>query len=111
MKALSWISVVLGAWMIVAGLGMSAAVGTVMTERIVAGLVIVLLALGVIATSRALLAWLVAVAGLWTVVAPAVLNYRGTGVSRLNDLIVGVLVLLLGVFTAISRPSVTRTHA
>lgn len=111
MKPLSLLTAVLGAWMIVAGFGWSGASPTVMTERIVAGVVIVLLALGVIATSRVAFAWLVALAGVWTLVAPSALHYRGTAALRPNDLIVGVLVLLLGFFTAISRPAVIRTHA
>ena len=104
-KALSWINVVLGVWMIVAGFALSAAVAPVMGERIVAGIVIVLLALGVIATRRPVFAWLIALAGLWTLIAPAVLNYAELGLLRTNDIVVGVLVLLLGFFSAISRPA------
>jgi hypothetical protein len=111
-KALSLICVVLGAWLIAAGLAWSADVAIVMGERIVAGILIVALALGVFATASASLAWLVALAGLWTAVAPTLLHYGSVGVGSPNDLIVGVLVLLLGFFAAISKGSAAvGTHA
>jgi len=110
MKAFSWINFVLGLWLIVAGFALSATARPVMTEEIVLGVIIACLAFGAIMRPAPLLSWLVAIAGLWTIVAPMVMNY-GIRASRGNDIIVGVIVLALGVANAIHRQELVRTNA
>ncbi len=48
------------------------------------------------------LSWLVALAGLWEVIAPFGLRY-GSGVAMYNAVIVGVILIVLGVWAALSN--------
>src|SRR5262249_16987351 len=110
MKAFSWINFVLGLWLIVAGFALSTTARPVMTEEIVLGIIIACLAFASIVRPAPILGWLIAIAGLWTLGAPLVMNY-GQRASRGNDIIVGIIVLALGVANAVSRQELVRTHA
>lgn len=108
MKALSWINFILGLWLIVAGFVFSATARPVMTEEIVLGIVIACLAAIAATRPSFVISWLVALAGLWTLIAPAVLSYAGMRISRGNDIVVGVVVLVLGIANAVIRQSPVR---
>jgi len=108
---LSWINFILGLWLIVAGFVLSNGAGAIMAEEIVLGIIIALLALGSINSSNPGIAWCVAVAGLWTLLAPAMINYSAFAASKANDVTVGIVVLVLGFANAIYRQSPVRTHA
>ena len=111
MKALSWINFILGLWLIVAGFALSMAWRPVMAEEIVLGIIIACLAAMAANRPSPVISWLVAIAGLWTLIAPAVINYAGARVSRGNDIVVGIVVLVLGIANAVYRESPVRTHA
>ena len=111
MKVITWINFLLGLWLIAAGFILSSGAQPVMTEEIVVGIVIACLALAATVTESAALNWLIAVAGLWTLIAPAALNYVGMHASRTNDIIVGIVVLVLGGANALSRQAPVRTTA
>jgi hypothetical protein len=111
MKAFSWINFVLGLWLIVAGFVLSSTARPVMAEEIVLGVIIACLAFAASVRPSSILSWLVALAGLWTLLAPIVMNY-GMRASRGNDIVVGIIVLALGVSNAIYRQQMpVRTHA
>ncbi|HEY7170435.1 MAG TPA: SPW repeat protein [Vicinamibacterales bacterium] len=110
MKAFSWINFILGLWLIVAGFVLSATARPVMTEEIILGIIIACLAFAAALRPAPILSWLVAIAGLWTLVAPMVMKY-GLTASRGNDIIVGIIVLALGVSSAVYRQDVARAHA
>jgi hypothetical protein len=105
MKALTWINFILGLWLIVAGFAISQGVRPVMAEEIVLGIIIACLAVISAARPSTVISWLVAVAGLWTVLAPAAMDYTRAASSRANDVVVGVLVLVLGIANALYRES------
>jgi hypothetical protein len=109
MKALSWINFILGLWLIVAGFALSAGARPVMAEEIVMGIIIACLAAISVARPLAVINWLVAIAGLWTLIAPAVIRYNGMTASRSNDIVVGIIVLVLGIANAVYRPTRVRT--
>ena len=111
MKAFSWINFVLGLWLIVAAFALSPTARPVMTEEIVLGVIIACLALASTVRPLPILSWLVAIAGLWTLVAPMVMKYGILRASRGNDIVVGIIVLALGVSNAIYRQEPVRTHA
>ena len=111
MKALTWINFILGLWLIVVGLTLSKAVGPVMTEEIVLGIIIAGVAAVAAGRPTAAMSWLVAVAGLWLLIAPAAIDYRGMAASRANDIVVGIVVLVLGIANATFRESAVRTRA
>jgi SPW repeat len=110
MKAFSWINFILGLWLIVAGFALSATARPVMTEEIILGVIIACLAFASIMRPAPVLSWLIAIAGLWTLVAPMVMHYA-VRASRGNDIIVGIIVLALGVSNAVYRQDLVRTHA
>ena len=110
MRVLSWITFILGLWLIFAGFTTGRAVPGVMTEEIVLGIIIAALSLAVVRTGNTGLSWLVALAGLWTLIAPAVVNYTAVPRARGSDITVGVIVLILGVLNALYRPAAVRTH-
>jgi len=110
-KALSWINFILGLWLIVAGFTVSQGAGPAMAEEVVLGIIIALLAIGSANSTSPAIAWCVAIAGLWTLLAPAVINYTMHSVSRSNDIVVGIIVLILGIANAVYRQSPVRTHA
>jgi hypothetical protein len=58
----------------------------------------------------AIFSWLLAIAGLSTLVAPMVMN-DGVRPSRGNDIIVGIIVLALGVANAVYRQDLVRVRA
>jgi hypothetical protein len=111
MKAFSWINFVLGLWLIVAAFALSSTARPVMTEEIILGVIIACLAAASAVRPSPILSWLVAIAGLWTLVAPMVMNYGTLRASRGNDLIVGIVVLALGVVSAVYREDLVRTRA
>lgn len=111
MKALSWIDFILGLWLIVAGFALSHGAGPIMAEEIVLGIIIALLAIGSIGSGSPAIAWCVAIAGLWTLIAPAWIDYSMHAGSRANDIVIGILVLVLGIANAVYRQSPVRTHA
>lgn len=108
MKWASWTNVVLGLWLIAAPFVLGyVGVTTAMYEAIVLGIVIAALALwratGAETPAMASVSWLVAAGGLWVLVAPFVLGYTATTVAVWNDVIVGLAVLVLGVWRALSH--------
>jgi SPW repeat-containing protein len=110
MKVLSWINFILGLWLVFVGFTMGRGVPGVMTEEIILGIIIAALSLAVVRTGNTGLSWLIALAGLWTLLAPTVINYTAVPRARGNDITVGVIVLILGVVNALYRPAAVRTH-
>jgi SPW repeat-containing protein len=49
------------------------------------------------------LSWLVALAGLWEVLAPFILGYSAPMVAMWNAIITGVVLIVLGVWTALNE--------
>jgi len=111
MKALSWINFILGLWLIVAGFVMSRGSGPVMAEEIVLGIIIACLAYWSAVRPGTTVSWAVAVAGLWTLIAPGVISYAGMAASRRNDIVVGIIVLVLGFANAVYRQAPARANA
>jgi len=111
MKALSWIDFILGLWLIVAGLALSMAARPVRVEEIILGIIIACLAAIAGTRHSPAVGWLIALAGLWTLIAPAVINYAGMTRSRTNDMVVGIIVLVLGIATAMIHRTPVRTQA
>jgi hypothetical protein len=71
---------------ILAGFVLSNGAGAIMTEEIVLGIIIALLA-------------------------PAMISYSTFATSKANDITVGIVVLVLGFANALYRQSPVRTHA
>jgi hypothetical protein len=111
MKGLSWINFILGLWLVVAGFALSTGSRPVMAAEIVLGIVIACLAAISATRPSSVISWLVAIAGLLTLIAPAVVSYVGMASARANSVVVGLVVLVLGIANAVYRHSPVRTHA
>jgi len=110
-KGLSWINFILGLWLIVAAFVFSTGASAVMAEEIVLGIIIAVLAYASALRPNPVVSWLVAIAGLWTLIAPSVIQYGMRSTSKANDVVVGVIVLVLGFANAVYRQSPARTRA
>lgn len=56
------------------------------------------------------LSWIAAILGLWQLLSPFILGYSGTMVALWNAVIVGIILIVLGVWSALSS-SVSTTRA
>ena len=104
-KSLSWLVAVAGLWEVLAPfiLGYSA-VTVAMWNAIVVGVVLIVLAAWTALSENVRLDrnldWINAVVGVWLVLAPFILAYSTTGVAMWNDIIVGVVVIVLAAWAA-----------
>jgi hypothetical protein len=97
LKALSWINFVLGLWLIVAAFALPGKTGAVMAEESVAGIAVVVLAyVSAVGRPRPGISWSVATAALWILI----VNYDAVTPSKVNAMIVGLIVLVLGTANA-----------
>ncbi|MFQ5830087.1 MAG: SPW repeat protein [Candidatus Methylomirabilia bacterium] len=115
MKWASWTNVVLGLWLIVAPFALAySGVTTAVYEDVILGIVIAALALwqavGAQTPLMASASWIVATGGLWVLVAPFLLGYSNTTAAVYNDVIVGLVVLILGLWRALSRGQGEMPH-
>ena len=106
-KGLSWVIAVAGLWEILAPfiIGYSSTTAA-MVDAIILG--ILLLGLGLWAalvnsegTIKGL-SWTNGVLGLWVLLAPFILSYSKTTGAMVNDIIIGILVVILGVWAALA---------
>src|SRR5512135_1476114 len=100
MRWISWTNIVLGLWLVSAGLFFTHASGTTVVEDIITGL---LVALGALWADRAYrprvsaaATWTVVLVGLWIVAAPFALGYERESLDVINDLVIGLAILTLG---------------
>jgi hypothetical protein len=104
-KTLNWVIAIGGVWEFLAPfiLGYSSS-KTAMWDAIVLGVVLLVLGAwaGLASEGGTIkgLSWVNAVLGLWLVIAPFILAYSGVGAAMWNDIIVGIIVLVLGVWAA-----------
>lgn len=105
-KLASGLNVLAGIWEIIAPfvLGYSSN-STATTNDVIVGIIVAVLAairfFG--AYAAAWLSWVNAVLGLWLIAAPFVLHYGGT--ARTNDIIVGIIMAVLGAWSAMASNS------
>jgi len=101
MRILGWITFALGLWLIFAGFSVARGAPGVMTAEIILGIVIAALSYGAMRQSSAVLSWGVAIAGLLLLLSPAAINHFAVPGARSNDIVIGVIVLILGAANAL----------
>ena len=47
------------------------------------------------------LSWVIAIAGLWEILAPFIIGYSSVTGAMVNDMVVGILVVILGIWAAV----------
>ncbi len=106
-KTLSWIIAIAGLWEIIAPFvfGMTATTAF-LWDAIIVGLALMVFgvwaALSNEETTVKYLNWINAVLGLWLVIAPFVLSYSSAAAAMWNDIIIGLVALVLGVWAALA---------
>jgi hypothetical protein len=108
MKAFCWTNFILGVWLFIAGFALSHGSYAAGAEDIILGIIIACLAAIAAYRPAPATSWLVALAGLWTLIAPGVFHYGGA--AQTNDVVIGIVVLVLGVSNAMYRRSLTHAH-
>jgi len=104
-RSLSWLVALAGLWEVLAPfiLGYSA-VTVAMWSAIIAGVVLIVLAAWAALTEDIRLdrnlAWLSAVVGVALILAPFAFGYSIVGTAMLNDIIVGIVVVVLSAWAA-----------
>jgi hypothetical protein len=111
MRVLGWITFALGLWLVFAGFSVARGGGAVMSVDIILGIIIAALSYAAMRQSSAPLSWGVAIAGLLTLLSPAAINHVAVPGSRGNDIVIGVIVLILGAASALyyQTPEKMRT--
>ena len=107
MRGISWVIAIAGVWEILAPfiLGFSNLAAGVWNNVIVGILLIIFgawAALSANVGTGKTLDWISAVLGLWLVVSPFILGTAVVAAALWNDIIVGVIVIILGVWAALS---------
>jgi uncharacterized membrane protein len=73
-------------------------------NNVVTGIVITIGALGAATARSARPAWWSIIFGIWLIVSPFLLGYSFIPRAQANDIVVGVIVIVLGIIAALSRP-------
>lgn len=112
MKILSWIIALLGLWefgdiaaLFVPGFG---SIPVYLWNHIIVGLVLVIAGVWAARTKNASTAktmnWIAVVAGVWLVIGTLILRRPVIAIGSWNDIIVGVSVVVLGLWAALTSP-------
>ncbi len=107
-----YLSFLLGLWLLISPwiFGVSSQT-TLVWSHVIAGIIIALLALYRVSDlgdeSRTWASWLMALFGLWAIVAPWVLGFSGQSSLMLSNVIDGIIVLILGVWSTTTGQHVT----
>lgn len=107
-RTASGIDVVAGLWLILSPfiLGFTSETGA-MWNSIIFGLIVT-----VLAASRTTgegyrvewPSWTNAVIGLWLILSPFILGFTGNGVAYINTLVLGIIIAVLGTWSALATP-------
>lgn len=110
-KTLSWLVVLVGAWEVIAPfvLGYTVATGA-LWDAIILGIGLIIFA-GWAALSNEIstirgLNWINVILGVWLILAPFIIGYTSFGAALWNDIIVGIVAVVLAGWAAIEAPSV-----
>jgi uncharacterized membrane protein len=101
MKGIIWINLLLGIWLIIAPFAF-AVTGAPMGNDIVLGILLVAFSwwvLGAMAPPVGT-AWFEILCGIWLIVAPFALGYGATHALMANDVIVGIVTIIVAAVTA-----------
>ena len=116
MKILNWIIALLGLWefadiaaLFVPDFGK---IPDFLWNHIIVGFLLMLVGVGAAWTSNAstarIMNWLAAGAGLWLMISSFVLRYPVIHAGLWNDLIIGAIAVVLGIWAALTSPRVIR---
>lgn len=114
MKVKNWVIALLGLWefgdiaaLFVPGFGH---IQAFVWNHIIVGMILMIVGAWAALTSNVgtarKLSWIAAAGGVWLIIAPFILGLPAIAAGLWNDIIVGVIVFLLGVWAALTLPRV-----
>ena len=108
MKGITWINLLLGVWLIAAAIARGMG-GAAMTNDFVLGVLLIGFSwwmLGAVAPPVGA-AWFEMLCGLWLIVAPFALAYSAMRSSTMNDVVVGIVTIIVA---AIAASAISHTE-
>jgi thiol:disulfide interchange protein len=101
MKNISWINLLVGIWLLIAPFTMGAAPisGAPVANDVVLGVLLIATSWWILAATAppTRTAWFQALCGLWLIASPFVLKYSGMRAPTGNDVVMGVVAIIVGV--------------
>jgi hypothetical protein len=115
MKGITWINLLLGIWLIIAPFVlMTTAVGSARWtgNDVVLGILLIAFSWWILAAYGTPMGaiWFQAVCGVWLIIAPFVLAYSATRVAMSNDIVSGIIAIIVAVIAS-RAPAKTPTAA
>jgi hypothetical protein len=113
-KTLSWLVVLLGAWEVVAPfiLGYSNAANALWDALILGIALIILAGWAALANQDSTvktLEWINVILGVWLIIAPFLVQYANVTAALWNDVVVGILVVVLAGWAALIIPGLQKS--
>ena len=105
MKRVSWITLILGLWLVISPFAFgSMVVNAAASNNVVLGVLLIGSSWWILATDADVtgLSWFQMLCGIWLIVAPFVLRYGMTRHSAMNDIVVGGITFLVGLLETVS---------
>lgn len=108
-RVASGLNIILGAWLIIAPFVLAFSDMVALWDSIIVGAVVLILAWIRMANPMSApgISWVNAILGIWLIVAPFVLGFTAMAGSMWNNIIVGVVVAVLGAWSALATPAKT----
>jgi len=104
MKRVSWITLILGIWLVISPFAFgSTVVNAAASNNVVIGVLLIGSSWWILAATHDVtgLSWFQMLCGIWLVIAPFVLRYGATRHSALNDVVVGAVAFLVGLLETV----------
>lgn len=105
-KTLSWIIALAGLWELIAPFVLRYSVAVATYNAVIVGIILIILgawaALSNNAGTDRTLDWINAIVGLWLVLSPFILGFSAlSAVAMTNAIVVGIIVIILGIWAAV----------
>ena len=115
MKILSWLIALCGLWefgdiaaLFVPGFG---SIPIFVWNHIVVGILLLISGIWAAQTNNASTAktmnWIVVAAGIWLIIGSSILRHSVVSIGLWNDIIIGIIVVILGMWAALSSPRIS----
>ena len=115
MKNISWINILLGVWLVIAPFALSTVIPneTWTANDIILGILLIAASWTIVsmAAPSTGIAWFEVLCGIWLIVAPFILRYSTAHVKLGNDVISGIIAIVIAAIamSGMHRPRVTST--
>jgi hypothetical protein len=98
MKRISWINLILGIWLIISPLLIGYSTSHVPAgNNVVLGVLLIASSWWILVSDTIEVGWFQILCGFWLIIAPYVLRYHALTSATANDVIVGIMALIVGV--------------